>query len=533
LIPESLEADEQSRKCLKNLCVTDPEQDKKRIENEKDPLRRDCYTWILEDKDLRDWQDGRDSQLLWIKGDPGKGKTMLMIALANELSKSLGQRHESGALAYFFCQSTDSRLNSAVSVLRGLIFLLVGQNQMLIRYVRDEYDKIGGKLFNGPNALYSLWSILSNILKDSSLPTVYLLVDALDECNNGLSQFLKLISEYSSESPSKVKWLLSSRHRSDIEAFLRPEGSRKKINLELNSQHISRAVDLFIGYKIEELGKQKEYDEHLREKLTNQLKEKAESTFLWVALACKMLGDVPRWKTLSVLQELPSGLEPLYDRMMKQVLRLKDGRSKEYCLQILRSVTIAYRPLIIEELVPIAGLPGNLLQDIKSLQELVEMCGSFLTVRRRTAHFVHLSAKDYFVNGGGQSIFSTGPVAEHSMIFDRCFESMSLILNKRDLCSLGWPGTRATEAKINRSVQSIEYACCFWVDHLDRIREFAPIEQSQDLLTDSGRVHKFLQSHLLYWLEAMSLLGKISEGILIFMHLKEMIQVSNHSKIYL
>jgi len=260
--------------------VTDPEQDKKRIENEKDPLRRDCYTWILEDKDLRDWRDGCDSRLLWIKGDPGKGKTMLMIALANELSKSLRQRHEPGALAYFFCQSTDSRLNNAVSVLRGLIFLLVGRDRTLIRYVRDVYDKIGDQLFNGPNALYSLWSILSNILKDSSLPIVYLLIDALDECDDGLSQFLKLISEYFSESRSKVKWLLSSRHRADIEAFLRPEGSRKRISLELNSEHISRAVDSFIGYKIEELAKQKEYDEHLREKVANQLREKAESTFL-------------------------------------------------------------------------------------------------------------------------------------------------------------------------------------------------------------------------------------------------------------
>jgi len=513
--------------------VTDPEQDKKRIENEKDPLRRDCYTWILEDKDLRDWRDGCDSRLLWIKGDPGKGKTMLMIALANELSKSLRQRHEPGALAYFFCQSTDSRLNSAVSVLRGLIFLLVGRDRTLIRYVRDVYDKIGDQLFNGPNALYSLWSILSNILKDSSLPTVYLLIDALDECDDGLSQFLKLISEYFSESRSKVKWLLSSRHRADIEAFLRPEGSRKRISLELNSEHISRAVDSFIGYKIEELAKQKEYDEHLRKKIANQLREKAESTFLWVALVCKMLGDVPRWKTLSVLQELPPGLEPLYDRMMKQILHLKDGQSKEYCLQILRSVTTAYRPLILEELVPVAGLPGNLLQDIKSLQELVEMCGSFLTVRRETAHFVHLSAKDYFVKGGGQNIFSTGLVAEHSVIFDRCLKSMSLILNKRDLCSLGWPGTRATEAKINRSVQSIEYACCFWVDHLDRIRESVSIEQSQDLLTDNGRVHEFLQSHLLHWLEAMSLLGKINDGVLIFKHLKEMIKVSSHPTIYL
>jgi AAA+ superfamily predicted ATPase len=57
-----------------------------RIEKSKDRLLTDCFSWLLEDRDFRRWKDGDDTQLLWIKGDPGKGKTMMMIALVNELS---------------------------------------------------------------------------------------------------------------------------------------------------------------------------------------------------------------------------------------------------------------------------------------------------------------------------------------------------------------------------------------------------------------------------------------------------------------
>jgi protocatechuate 3,4-dioxygenase beta subunit len=44
--------------------------------------------------------------LLWIKGDPGKGKTMLLCGIINKLNNSITQR---ALLSYSFCQATDSR----------------------------------------------------------------------------------------------------------------------------------------------------------------------------------------------------------------------------------------------------------------------------------------------------------------------------------------------------------------------------------------------------------------------------------------
>ena len=38
-----------SQQCLRDLRVTDPREDKIRIEQGKDRLLRDCYAWILND----------------------------------------------------------------------------------------------------------------------------------------------------------------------------------------------------------------------------------------------------------------------------------------------------------------------------------------------------------------------------------------------------------------------------------------------------------------------------------------------------
>jgi hypothetical protein len=111
-------------KSIQDLHLTDPRDDKKRIEDSKGGLLDDSYRWIFENSNFQEWRTAQQSRLLWIKGDPGKGKTMLLCGIINELEKSMV---ETALLSYFFCQATDSRINNATAVLRGLIYVLVDQ----------------------------------------------------------------------------------------------------------------------------------------------------------------------------------------------------------------------------------------------------------------------------------------------------------------------------------------------------------------------------------------------------------------------
>jgi hypothetical protein len=60
------------------LQATDPKHNEYRIGEDRDDLLRDSYSWMLDHINFQKRHDARCGQLLWINGDPGKGKTRLL-----------------------------------------------------------------------------------------------------------------------------------------------------------------------------------------------------------------------------------------------------------------------------------------------------------------------------------------------------------------------------------------------------------------------------------------------------------------------
>jgi hypothetical protein len=98
---------------------------------------------LMESHRTSQWRQEPDSGLLWVKGNPGKSKMMLLCGLIDELQSSMSQ---SVLLSYFFCQVTDMRINSATAVLRGLLYMLVTRQckgltlRVVARMISDEFN---------------------------------------------------------------------------------------------------------------------------------------------------------------------------------------------------------------------------------------------------------------------------------------------------------------------------------------------------------------------------------------------------------
>jgi hypothetical protein len=305
-------------KCLHDLRLTDPRDDKKRLEDTKGGLLKDSYCWVLNNANFQQWRNDPQSQLLWIKGDPGKGKTMLLCGIINELQESIAK---TDLVSYFFCQATDSRINSASAVLRGLLYLLVSLQPSLVSHVRKKHDHAGKALFEDANAWVALMEIFTVVLQDPNLNTTYLIIDALDECVNDLPKLLDFVAKQSSAS-SRVKWIVSSRNWPDIEEGLERAGHKIRLSLELNNESTSTAVSMFIQDRVRQLAERKKYDDKKRDAVLARLSLHANGTFLWVASVCQNLGNTSRRKTLAKLNAFPPGLDSLYQRMMQQICNL-------------------------------------------------------------------------------------------------------------------------------------------------------------------------------------------------------------------
>jgi hypothetical protein len=506
---------------LRALRSTDPRDDKLRIEATKDPLLEDSCSWIFKDQSFLNWCENDSYPVLWIHGDPGKGKTMMMIAIIAELTKRLKAKpSEPGLLSYFFCQNTDQRLNTTTAVLRGLIFMLLRQQTTLIHHLRKRYDEAGDSFLQGPNTVYALFDLLFTILEDPKLPAVYLIVDALDECDTDVHQLIeRIVRMYST--PGKVKWIMSSRNEPAFRERLEQDG-QLHTSLELNSTHVARAVDRFIDCKVDDLTRRKKYSKELSTYVKDSLVQKADGTFLWAALVCKALRDVATWKTKSAVEKFPPGLEPLYDRMLSQ---LRNGGGEDDAAlyeQIIRSITLACRPLRLAELPVLARLPEELHGDRAIVEDLISRCGSFLTIRQDTVYLVHQSAKDYFCTGRGKCIFTAGQSVEHTEITRLCFKLMTDTL-KRDICDFRLPGILVDEIDTGTMEQCLplttQYVCLYWFDHLRQALD-------DSFFRDDSLVHVFYQRQLLFWLEALSLMRKLSEGLSMIRQLEAMLNVS-------
>jgi hypothetical protein len=508
-------------KCIQDLRLTDPRHDKKRIEDTKGGLLEGSYRWIIGNSEFKKWRNNQISPLLWLKGDPGKGKTMLLCGIINELSKST---FDKALLSYFFCQATDSRINSATAVLRGLIYMLVNQQPSLVSYIQKKYDHSGKMLFEDTNAWFALSEIFTDVLQDPSLDGTYLIVDGLDECVAGLPKLLDLIVQTSASS-FLVKWVVSSRNWPDIGERLMNAG--QNLSLELNAESVSAAVSIFIRHKVFELAQRKKYNNKIRDAVLDHLSLNSNGTFLWVALVCQDLEKIPKLAILTRLNDFPSGLDALYERMLK---RIRNSDYTDLCNRILALIAIVYRPVTLTELTSLIDVHEDMSDDIESLQEIIGFCGSFLTVRNDEIYFVHQSAKDYLLEKAFNEIFPSGKERTHHNIFLRSLEVMSRTL-RRNIYSLSAPGFSIDQVKQLDldPLAAARYSCLYWVDHLIDCDVVGNIIND---LKDSGLVYNFLSTNYLHWLEALGWMGKTSEGIQAILSLEAHVPVSYLSIIY-
>ncbi|KAL7947007.1 quinon protein alcohol dehydrogenase-like superfamily [Trichoderma barbatum] len=378
--------------------------------------------------------------LLWIRGDPGKGKTMLLCGIVDNLQKLAPYSF----ISFFFCQATDERINNSTSVLRGLIFSLVDQQRHLLKHVREHYVRQGKSLFEPPGAWYALSGILQSLLlelSNSQQPTC-LLVDALDECvSEDMPRLLDFVVKMSKELPY-VKWVFSSRNWTHITDKLKSLGPEAQLNLELNAESVATAVRICINQEVLQLSENGGYSKHKEEAVRDYLLSNAEGTFLWVALVCRNLKRTPSWNVLHIMEAFPPGLDSLYEHMVRVLLQSQEA---EVCKRILAVATVALQPVTLQELIALAETSGEPDEKTTAVRDLIMQCGSFLTVRDEVVYFANL--------------YMTA----------RSIKLMSEIL-RRDIYCLNDLGINidVAQALDPNPLIVIGYSCVFWIDHFTK-----------------------------------------------------------------
>ncbi len=501
-----LDLESGDRLCLQALFITNPAADKLRIESSKGPLLENATRWILDTAEFQAWRDpGNATSLLWIYGGPGTGKTMLLCGILNELRKQ--EAAAGNNLAFFFCERGNERSSGAEAVLRGLLFMLATdpRRRSVVKLIREKYDDAGPAMFDGPSAWWALCDILARALREvdqsrkGGQGVVYLVIDALDECEVRLEYLLELMAETASGAGGRVKWLATSRGRESIRRCLRVSraGPRLGFDLDDHAIEVSRAVETYIRRCAAELAETEREDDEIYQQIREGLqKKKVDGAFVHVMLAARELRAVERGKRPEKLNKLAIDVKGLYRQAEERIRDLDETEGVgEFCRRTLSAVAVARRPLSELELYALAGLDSLEIGQVKTVTDL---CRSFFVIGEGRAIWVHESAREYFQQDS--LLFAAGLKTEHHRLFVACLRVMEKLL-RRGTYNLSQPDRRTNLQQL----AAAEYASGTWIQHL------VAGGQHDYETRDDGVLSGFLKTGFLSWLEYLAVAGNMRE----------------------
>ncbi|KAL6716618.1 hypothetical protein ACLMJK_006186 [Lecanora helva] len=410
---------------LKALFSSDPEIDRSKMIDRKGQIVRNSCKWVLDCPSFRSWWRS-NSQLLWITGGAGKGKTMMSAFLIEEIPNWIPPYH--GHLFYFFCDYQDPERNSAVYILRGLL-------HHISRCCPVAHSKISKKLESGMTAQFyswkfdGLWDLFEDIVRDDNLGSLYCIIDGFDECAKGsIKQLLtKFNNLFTSNGADKAlpsfRLIISSRKILEISSKM-----SQHLQLDLDSrpfQNIEQDIYEAVRFRVGQVATEKQWPESLSEEVIEEITKKAEGTFLWASLVIEELRDTILIEVQSTLYSLPPGLYPLYERMLLQI----DGKRRHIAAIVLLWVVGSLRPLNLSELGEVLRRKFGFRSDTatqKVAVECIQACGSMISVQDGLVRMVHQTSVEYLLQGGSNLIqeirvfgFTTSQV--HTDIAEFCF----------------------------------------------------------------------------------------------------------------
>ncbi|KAL8284840.1 hypothetical protein RB600_009325 [Gaeumannomyces tritici] len=362
-------------------------------------IKKAGYTTLLDrTQKYQDWKTQTSSCTLVCTGKLGSGKSVLLANMVGDLS--LYVQNNPLPVAYFFCRHDIPDSLQARTIMGCLARQLLGPPPGPARL---------GDLTDPTSPAIDLDGVTSLLLKVLP-PRAYIVVDGLDECDDGQAQSMFDVLRQLQDTSSLLV-CVSFRVEPGTASRLRTITLARSGFWQIPDNNPD--VGQFISAELERRrasGKLKMGDPLLIKEIEDALVQGAHGMFLWVALQLESLCAAKTDQAIRrALADLPKDLPSTFSR----ILQKSEALGKDYQQKTLELVTAARRPLTTDELrEALSVTPGNtdwnpaqLLNDIHST---LACCGGLVIVDEEdfAVHLVHHSVKQFLLGSSSGAMFT-------------------------------------------------------------------------------------------------------------------------------
>ncbi|KAL7915798.1 hypothetical protein GGI35DRAFT_6797 [Trichoderma velutinum] len=481
--------------------------------------------------------DPSSPSIFWLQGLAGTGKSTIAQTVAKNFDgKSLG--------ASFFFKRGEGDRGTARRYFATIASQMIRKQPILTQVLHSiiqEEPEIGSKLLE--TQFRELWVRPFkevHIEPTSERLTILIVVDALDECDppKDAKLLIKLLTAHNIDSPIKIKIFLTSRPEYHInQQFNTTDSIRQNMILHRVEETIIQSdIRIFLENDIQEYKNQYNHNEEKMEQgsrlpldwpgkqILDRLVRMASPLFISAATISRMLRNdqwpaTPDQKIEYILEFSTRGeghVEDLYRSILAQIMdkipiHARDKFTAEF-QKIIGSIILLASPLSVSALSDLIGFQkSEIYSKLNPLSSVLDVQSADTPIK-----LFHLSYRDFLLekksfsdnegNGDYQDLRIEEPIV-HRWLAEQCLRLLSTELHN-DICNFQDPGVIRGDVKqetIERYLpHAMAYACIYWVYH---------VQEGKIVLQDGGLEHKLLETKMLNWIEALTWLGRINEGI--------------------
>ncbi|PNP55781.1 hypothetical protein THARTR1_04001 [Trichoderma harzianum] len=472
------------------------------------------------------FEDPHGKCIYWLCGMAGTGKSTISRTVAEYFAQ------KKALCASFFFKKGEGDRGRAALFFTTLAAQLVQQLPCIVPHVRAAIEadmNISDKTKNEQFEKLILGPL--NKCEGQQSTVVSIVIDALDECDleEDVRSMVHLLARAMEVTSVRLRFFITSRPELPIRLGFKSIGnSYKELALhEIPKLDIKNDIAIYLEDELKAIVHRYNMSVEIRRQLpsqwpgnknTEKLVEMAIPLFIYAATACRFISDRRLGGPNEQLERFfnsdlnsRSNLDATYLPVLDQLIRGLKGGEKEAVVtkfkEVVGTIVLLANPLSITSLASLLAI------ETEKIDNQLDMLHSVLNIPLNPdapIRLFHLSFRDFLIDKENRDInsFWVDEQETHAMIMVRCLRLLSTDNLRRDICDLQRPGTLRLEIeqeKIDtRFPPEMQYACLYWVHHL---------KESGGTVSDHDQVYYFLIRHLLHWIEALSLLGRISDSV--------------------